>query len=139
MTALFAIFLILLPLPADAVYFQVLGRGGQELYSADETVDIPSSIGAITIHFLEKARKEKGLAYEGDEQGIVSIDGLAPEFKDMGNGEIRSYGWCFSVNGYAPEELPNYVEIHDPHARIVWFYGYSVFYDEWFSPCTPAN
>lgn len=139
MSLLFAALFVILPHSAEAITFQVLGRGAEELYRASEAVDIPASAGAITILFLERAKREKGLAYEGDEKGIVSIGGLAPEVKEVGKGEIRSYGWCFSVNGFAPEEMPNHVEIHDPNARIVWFYGYARFRDDWVSQCEPSE
>jgi hypothetical protein len=136
---LFAISAFLLTLPAEAVDFSVLGRGGVEIYRANELLPIPQSVGAMTMHFLEQAKREKGMDYRGTAEGISSIAGLPTELVEISEIETHAYGWCYSVNGFAPELMPDQAEIYDPEARIVWFYARSRFYiDDWVAQCEPA-
>lgn len=136
---LLSISALLFTLPAVAVDFSVLGRGGVELYRKNELLPIPQSVGAITMRFLEQAKREKGMDYRGTAEGISSIAGLPTELVEISDIEAHAYGWCYSVNGFSPELMPDEADIYDPEARIVWFYARSRFYiDDWVAQCEPA-
>lgn len=50
--------------------------------------------------------------------------------------EMRSYGWCYAVDGIVPEAYPRDFSLDETHKRVEWFFGYA-FYDsgEWLSQC----
>jgi hypothetical protein len=54
--------------------------------------------------------------------------------------QMRSYGWCYTVDGVAPEVYPSDFLIEETTGVIEWFFGYA-FYDsgEWLSQCEPLH
>ncbi len=135
MKSLFATTILLFSFPVQAMEFSVVGRGGQELYRAQEAFSVPAKVGDVTVFFLERS----GLDYKGDKSGIAAIAGLDTRMEQVSRDEVRAYGWCYSVNGFAPEEMPDQVEIHDPDTKIRWFYGFArAIRGEWVSQCEPA-
>ncbi|MBP9682674.1 MAG: DUF4430 domain-containing protein, partial [Bacteriovorax sp.] len=54
--------------------------------------------------------------------------------------KMRSYGWCYSINGKLPDVLASQVFFQDQADYLVWYYGYST-YDlgVWTDYCVPAD
>ena len=78
----------------------------------------------------------------GSEEGLSSVFST-PVGKDaieiISEDEMRAYGWCFSVDGIAPEVFPHEIRITPQTRSIVWHFGFARFYKgEWFTQCTPA-
>lgn len=96
---------------------------------------IGSSIGEVTLEMFNDYQ----IPYLGSEQGFnsilnspVGLDALVV-VSDL---EMKSYGWCYSVNGIIPELYPNEVIINSTSDEILWFWGYAHYLNgEWISQC----
>lgn len=97
-----------------------------------------SNVGELTLAALE----ENQIPYLGTEEGFNSIfntpTGLEA-IEVLSDFEMRSYGWCYSVDGISPEIYPDEMPITPKTKTIVWHYGFAHFYKgEWLTQCTPA-
>lgn len=97
-----------------------------------------ANVGAVTLHALNQS----GLAFEGNERGIHSIQGTPIGLEAMeviSEQEMRAYGWCYEVDGIAPEEFPHQVAITADTKKIRWYFAYAHFLNgEWIAQCAPA-
>ena len=101
------------------------------------TLDKSSNVGQVTIDILN----EYEIAHQGNEEGINSIFNTptgANSMEVISTTEILAYGWCYSINGFEPAELPNMVKVEqDDH--ILWWFGYAHYKDgEWIAQCNPS-
>ena len=98
-----------------------------------------TSVGAITIAQLE----DFALPYNGSEQGISSINATVTgndSLEVISQSEMRSYGWCFKLNGVEPNLYPHQVFVQNEHDSIYWFFGFAHYKDGgWISFCTPTH
>lgn len=95
------------------------------------------TVGDLTIHFLETNR----IPYQGNEQGLNSV-GRSPvgmeALEVISDVEMRSYGWCFYVDGVAPEVFANEVLVKDVK-KLQWIFGYAHFLKGvWSGQCSRA-
>lgn len=105
------------------------------------TVDVSKNfknIGELTVKTLTKMN----VPFIGSEEGLASIfntpigDGALEILSDH---EMRAYGWCYSVDGVAPEIYPHEVPVTHKTKTITWHYGFARYYKgEWVTQCTPA-
>ena len=52
--------------------------------------------------------------------------------------DMRSYGWCFEVDGKVPESYPDSIPLKGVK-KITWFYAYAEYVKgEWISQCKPS-
>lgn len=98
-----------------------------------------SNVGMASVEALE----EMNLDFRGNENSIVSIYNTPSgmdAFEIVSPTEMRAYGWCYSVNGFSPELMPNEFELEEEkNYEINWHYGYALYKDgEWVTQCTPA-
>jgi hypothetical protein len=106
----------------------------QEFYS-----EVPEgwSIGDLTINFLDANQ----IPYIGSIQSIGEIESIPTEEHELiviSNEEMLAYGWCYKVNGFAPEEYPHKVMVL-PGDKIVWYFAYSRYLKQrWVSQCVPS-
>lgn len=95
------------------------------------------SVGSATVRALALA----GLAYEGDEAAMRTILGtpvVEDAYEILPGGELRVYGWCFSVDGEVPQTTPDAVFLRGGE-RVVWFHAYSVYSGgAWGGLCSPS-
>lgn len=97
------------------------------------------NVGLLTINTLAKF----SIPHKGTAEGLVSafetpVGDQAIEV--ISNDELRAYGWCFAVDGVAPEVYPHEVPVTSDTKRIVWTYGFARFSKgEWVTQCTPAH
>jgi hypothetical protein len=97
-----------------------------------------NTLGDITVSLLQKHQ----VPFQGDRSGIKSILN-SPVGDDaievLSNSELRAYGWCVSVNGQQPAEMPDTVILKGSQNQVIWFYAYSR-YDRgvWKDYCTPS-
>lgn len=107
----------------------------------DTSIDsaIGKSVGAVTIEAFDRHQ----LSYVGNDAGINSIHGMVTgenALEVINDHELRAYGWCFSVNGFQPDEYPNKVSIKTDTDIIQWFFGFAHYRDgKWISYCTPTQ
>ena len=123
---------ILLSQPASALVFEVIGDGGQVLLHSERDVALPTSVGQATVLILDGA----GAEYQGDASGIASIAGLGSKLVVISDQEFKAYGWCFSLNGAAPDVMPDQAPVLNQDAHIVWYYAFARMKNgEWVSQC----
>ena len=97
-----------------------------------------SSVGKVTIETLEKFK----INYKGSEAGINSAFGSPigiDAMEVLSDTEMRSYGWCFEVDGKVPENYPDSISVSSAK-KVKWFYGYAHYLNgNWISQCEPAH
>lgn len=97
------------------------------------------NVGEATIYALDHS----GLEYVGNEIGIHKI-GDTPVGDDaleiINRLEMRSYGWCYSVDGKIPEVLPPSFNLSGKEKKITWFFGYAYYRSGlWLSQCEKVS
>lgn len=104
-----------------------------DTYSISES----SSVGNTSVAFFEKHK----IPYIGSELGFQSIlntptDKAAIEW--LGPKELRAYGWCYEVDGFQPEVMPNDLLLTGKE-KVKWFFAFSHYRDGIFlSQCEPS-
>lgn len=112
---------------------------GEVLSAGRRPFKINQSVGELTTSILQDSELE----FHGSESGIYSISN-SPTGDDalevLSDTRMRSYGWCYEVNGIQPQVMPNEFFLDEEEVRLVWFWGY-VEYDrgQWDSQCRPAS
>lgn len=95
-------------------------------------------VGKLTVDTLENFE----VRYQGNEQGLNSAFGTPiglDALEVISDTEMRSYGWCFNVDGIIPETYPNETFLTEGSNRVTWFYGFAHYKNgEWISQCEPA-
>lgn len=96
------------------------------LYSSQVENSFPN-VGAVTISELEKAK----IPYIGNEIGLhtafntpTGMDAL----EVISDEEMKSYGWCYAVDGEIPEIYPIDYKITDSTKKITWFFGHARYF-----------
>lgn len=135
----FLVFLLLIVSSNSyAAYFKVVGV--KPILNIRTQTHPKESVGAITYRILAEAQKRGILKFEGNDSGILSINGLGNKTVVISDTKLMAFGWCFSVNGNAPDLMPNNVFLNSPKDKILWFYAYSL-YDSgtWVNQCVPVE
>lgn len=79
------------------------------------------------------------IAFQGTDRAINTIMNIP--FKDqtlevISDTDMRAYGWCFDVDGVAPEEYADQIPLHEGMKKIRWFHGYAEMKGgQWVSQC----
>jgi hypothetical protein len=96
------------------------------------------NVGELTIETLKKFN----IPYEGSYEGLSSAfetPTADAALEVISADEMRAYGWCFSVNGIAPEVYPHQVPVTEVTKTVVWHFGYARYLrGKWITQCTPA-
>jgi hypothetical protein len=97
--------------------------------------DIGLSVGELTIKMLDDYQ----VPYQGTEQGFNSILNSPTGLDAMviiSDSEMKTYGWCFEINGEIPEVYPNEVFINSISDNVLWFWGFAHYKNgEWIVQC----
>lgn len=97
------------------------------------------SVGAVTITALDAAH----FFYVGTAAGISSIRNTVTgdaALEAVSDTEMRAYGWCYSLNGVEPNQMPDAVFLTNETDEIRWYFGYAHYQNgAWISYCTPTN
>jgi len=95
------------------------------------------NVGSVTIDALNKA----GAPYVGSEQGLNSAFKTPTGMEALeviSDREMRSYGWCFAVDGDVPEDYADAVSM-DGVKQVTWYFAFAHYLDgHWISQCEPA-
>ena len=97
-----------------------------------------SSVGEVTL----KAFKNGGVSFDGNESMIKNIEGLPGRFEylPLKEGDFRSLGWCYQVNGKEPPLYMNKVFFASQKDHLKWVLGQASFIKgEWVEYCTPVH
>lgn len=98
-----------------------------------------TNVGEVTNEFLSQAFND----YVGSPLGVNTVLGTPTgldALEILSRSQMRSYGWCYSVNGIVPEVYPSNFVLSEKDQSVVWFYGFA-FYDSgsWLSQCEPLH
>ena len=122
-----------------AVELKFIGPCSDQFIMKVNVSDEYSDVGALTIKTLSKFL----IPHQGTPEGLVSA--FETPFGDdaievISNEELRAYGWCFAVDGVAPEVYPHEAPITVETKSVVWTFGFARFFKgEWVTQCTPAH
>lgn len=123
---------------AMALNFEVIGACSPKPLLSKRVQTEAVSVGEVSIEVLNKW----SVPYLGTERGFNSMYNY-PNGNDtleiISNTEMRSYGWCFEVDGKIPESYPDEVYLDQSMSSIKWFYGFAHYKNgQWVSQCEPA-
>jgi len=97
------------------------------------------NVGLATIDTLDRFEAD----YQGTEAGLNSAFGTPTGMEAMeiiSDTEIRSYGWCFEVDGQVPEMFAHHIPLATVKHQVRWFYGYAHYMNgQWVSQCEVAH
>ena len=96
------------------------------------------NIGELTLGILEKFNAQ----YSGTEQSLtqafdtpVGLNAL----EVINDEEMRSYGWCFKIDGVIPKDFPSDIVLNEKIKMISWYYGYAYYKKgRWLNWCQEA-
>ncbi len=96
------------------------------------------SVFSLTKSELSKNKIDSVLA----SNGVISILGYIPPEKSVeviGPTKMRAYGWCYSINGLIPDEMPDQILLSS-NDSIKWFLSFSTFENnQWIDYCVPVT
>jgi len=122
-----------------AFALQFIGPCSPEPLLSVDVRTIEATIGDATINALD----DRGIAYQGTRQGLNSAFGTPTGLEAMeiiGPQEMRSYGWCYEVDGVAPEFFPHEYTLTPLNKNVRWFFAYAHYLNgEWIRQCAPAH
>ena len=140
-TKIFSIFILsALYLTAHcSITFEIVGACEKNAFFK-ETLPFynePISVGHLTVDILQR----ENIPFDGSAQGIKTITSIPAKDNELliiSDTELLAYGWCYKVNGLAPEVYPHKVEVSDGD-HIEWYFAFSRYLNgEWVSQCKPS-
>lgn len=131
--------LILFPYKSLALQFEIQDVcTGHSLY-LEKVEGEYLEVGSLTTSLLDKL----GVEYVGSDLGINTMLGTptGDEALEIINRlEMRSYGWCYEVDGQVPEVLPPYYSLNKNSKKVTWFFGFAYYKaGNWLSQCEKVS
>lgn len=132
--------LVFFSISASAITVKIYGPCSEDpVFTSVEEIDPQVSAGAFSVQVFEKYQ----IPYIGSELGFNSIINTPTDrnsIEIVSKNELRAYGWCYSVDGKLPEQMPHEIFFTPKNTELVWFYSYSTYKnDQWQDDyCTPA-
>jgi hypothetical protein len=124
-----------------AVEITVQGINGQKILRKNlRKADLSKSVGELTVEVLEKKYGKDSEEFEADVVSVTEIAGLRTKSERYSDGSVRAFGWCYTVNGSAPDAMADEVRLSAQSDRILWYYG-SMTYSPttgWENECRPV-
>ncbi|WPU63969.1 hypothetical protein [Peredibacter starrii] len=132
------ILLTLMTFSAHAVELKFIGPCDEDFIMKTEVTEDFPNVGELTIATLAKFN----IPFKGSSEGLASAFETptgAAAIEKISEVEYRAYGWCFSVDGEAPDLYPHQVQVTPLSKEITWTFGFARYYKgEWITQCTPA-
>jgi hypothetical protein len=124
---------------ASALHLTVNGPCADDLWvDLPVTAQVGTSIGQVSVDVLTK----ESIPFVGSDQYMASIketptgDAALEVISDT---EMKSYGWCYSVDGVEPGVYPNELFVATGKESIHWYYGYAHYKEgTWITACAPS-
>lgn len=133
------ILLSLLSISAHAVELKFIGPCEEGFIMKTQVTEDFRNVGELTIATLSKFK----IPFKGTVEGLASAFETptgAEAIERISEVEYRAYGWCFAVDGEAPDLYPHQVQVTPLTKEITWTFGFARFYNgEWITQCTPAH
>lgn len=131
--------LLLLSLSAQAHVISLVGPCDSTPIIQQELANKFANVGDLTIHFLTK----NNIPYVGSQRGLSSVYNTPvgqASLEIISPTEMRSYGWCYFVDGVGPDVYPDELPLTAASQRVDWVFGFAHFKNGvWISQCTPAH
>lgn len=125
----------------QAVTLEFVGPCSEEPIVSFELGDKFQTVGDATLHTLEK----NNIPFKGTSRGLNSVFNTPvgmEALEVLSDFEMRSHGWCYSVDGVSPEVYPDELFLNGPDGKIQnirWFFGFAHYVrGEWISQCEPS-
>jgi hypothetical protein len=125
--------------PANGMVLDFVGPcSSKPILTETLNPSLGTNVGQLTVDALDRNR----IPYRGSASGIAEAFG-APSGLDatvvLSDQEMLSYGWCYSVDGVAPDVYPDQVPVTAKTQKIEWFYAYSHYLKgDWIAQCVHA-
>jgi hypothetical protein len=121
-----------------AIHIEFIGPCSAKPLLQAKSLHSQSNVGEASIEVLERFEVE----YQGTERGLNSAFGTATgmdALEIISDQEMRSYGWCYSVDGVVPEDFADAIPLSKVKQRVSWFFAYAHYLNgEWIAQCRPA-
>lgn len=134
-----ALLLLFFSVSSFAVELKFIGPCQKEFIMRTMVTEEYANVGELTIGTLKKF----GIPHAGTAEGLASAfeTPVGQEAVEViSENEKRYYGWCFVVDGIAPEVYPHEERITLETKSIVWTFGFAHFKNgQWLTQCTPAH
>jgi hypothetical protein len=115
-----------------ALEFRVEGPCASEILTLNQAAPEGQDLLTLSQSVLGLANIESEIRFPS----LVSIANIAPKVEAMVDGTIRAYGWCFSVDGIAPDSLPGETLLFGDEQKIEWFYAFAEYRNgQWGKMC----
>ncbi|MFV3407600.1 DUF4430 domain-containing protein [Bdellovibrio bacteriovorus] len=124
---------------SQAVSWRIFGAcKNTPVHEGTYQADLTKSVGALSLEIFDANK----IPYVGSAEGINSIInspiGL-DSIEVVSDTELRAYGWCYTINGKQPTEMPDKIHFKSQDDKLTWFYAYSTNKNnEWTDYCSPA-
>lgn len=110
----------------------------EPLLTSSFIADDNANVGALTVDILIL----EGVPFQGTDQGINSIFKTPTGIYAMeilSNSDMNAHGWCYSINGEAPEVYPHEIPVKTGD-EITWWFGFAAYRSgEWITQCEPTH
>lgn len=107
-------------------------------YQGEISANLDESVGEHSITVFDLLE----IDYVGSSSGVNSLMGTPTGMEALevlSDTEMRSYGWCYQVNGFEPAALAGEYYFSSQNDHLTWMYGFAHYKDgEWLSYCEPA-
>jgi hypothetical protein len=134
-----SIFLSIMSFQLWALELKFIGPCDEDFILKAQVSGDYSNVGELTVATLKQFK----IPFKGSPEGISSVFHTPTgeeALEVVSPNEMRAYGWCYSIDGIAPEVYPHEAPVY-PHTKsIVWHYGFARYYNgQWVTQCTPAH
>lgn len=139
MKKLLLIFLTTFSIHLFAVELTFIGPCSNEFIMRVNVEEEFTDVGTLTISTLQKF----SIPHQGSPEALNSVfeTPIGNEaIEVISTEEFRAYGWCFAVDGVAPEVYPHQFPLTSETKSVVWTFGFARYFKgEWVTQCTPAH
>lgn len=92
-------------------------------------------LGEASVQTLTLAK----VPFQGTDRGLNTIFGIPKQdqtLEILSDSDMRAYGWCFDIDGEAPETYADEISLHEGMKKVRWFHGYAEMKKgQWVSQC----
>ena len=122
---------LVISLNAYSATLDIIGPCSEKPLLSIHALDQFETVGDMTVHYFSKNK----VPFQGNERGMNSIFnspiGL-DAMEVLSDTQMRSYGWCFKVNGEVPFDFADAVYLNEGD-HVQWFFSYAWYDKGWIS------
>jgi hypothetical protein len=124
---------------ASTINFSVLSPCDGSVENQIKEVRSFKNLSQASLYFLKKLN----IPFIANEYSVESINNTptgTDAYNVLSDNEMHAYGWCYTVNGIAPEVMPSDFKLSNSvDYTIEWHYGYARYLNgSWITQCSAA-